>query len=217
MVAPARESDPDQWLEQVYGSASPRAVAAAYDGWAESYDADMLQIGYANPAVAAGLVGRWFPDLDAEILEAGVGTGVLGEILATLGYKAVSGVDISEGMLARAQARDVYRDLRQAVLGETLPYGSGAFAGVVCFGVFTPGHAPCEALDELVRVTRPGGRLVFTVSTAAWIDGGFEAKLSALEAAARLSRLAMTGDYRPMPLSQTESHLTTRAYVYEVL
>jgi predicted TPR repeat methyltransferase len=210
-------SDPDQWLERVYSAPNTDALAATYDGWAATYDSDMLRIGYANPAVAAGLVGRWVADRDARLLEAGVGTGVLGDILSTLGYRSLAGVDISEGMLAKARARGAYAKLERAVLGETLGYESGTFRTIICFGVFTPGHAPAAALDELVRITATGGHLIFTVSTAAWRDCGFEAKLASLETAGRISLAESTAEYHPMPLSPTEAHFTTRGYVYEIL
>jgi SAM-dependent methyltransferase len=206
----------DRWLERVYHADSAATLAETYDRWAATYDADMLSIGYANTAVAAALVARHVPDRDAPILEAGVGTGALGEILCILGYRALAGVDMSEGMLAKARARDAYSDLRKRVLGEPLDFDSGRFAAIVSFGVFTPGHAPPAAFDELVRITRPGGRLIFTVSTAAWSDCGFEEKLGALERQGRIAPVEKTGEYRPMPLSVTEASFTTRAYVYAV-
>lgn len=216
-MIPDVETRSDDWLERVYSSKDKNALAATYDGWAATYDADMLTIGYANPAVAAGLVGRWVSDRKSRVLEAGVGTGVLGDILSTLGYQFLAGIDISEGMLAKARTRGAYGRLENAILGEALAFESGEFGAIVCFGVFTPGHAPCEALDELVRITARRGHLIFTVSTAAWRDCGFEAKLASLEAAGRISLSESTAEYRPMPLSRTEAHFTTRAYVYEVL
>jgi predicted TPR repeat methyltransferase len=216
-MPPGREMDADHWLERVYSSQSSQTIAAAYDDWAETYDADMLRVGYANTAVAAGLVTRWIKNRDSAVLEAGVGTGILGEVLSILGYRSLSGVDISEGMLAKAHRRGVYHRLTRAVLGETLGFETDAFDAVICFGVFTPGHAPCHALDELIRVTAPGGYMIFTVSAAAWRDGGFEAKLGELESAGRTSLRESTQEYRPMPLSPAESQLTTRAYIYQVL
>jgi SAM-dependent methyltransferase len=61
-------------------------------------------------------------------------------------------------MLGRARARGVYRELRRRALGDKLDFADEIFAAVVSFGVFTPGHAPASALDELVRITRPGGQ-----------------------------------------------------------
>ena len=72
-----------------------------------------------------------------------------------MGYPGLAGVDISEGMLSQARARGVYDDLRNRMLGGPLDYADASFAAVVSIGVFTMGHAPAEALDELVRITRP--------------------------------------------------------------
>jgi SAM-dependent methyltransferase len=210
-------SDPDRWLERVYSADTADELVKAYDAWAATYDTDMLAIGYANPAVAVGLVARHVPAIDACILDAGVGTGILGELLSILGYRNLVGIDMSEGMLAKARKRKVYSELRNRVLGEPLDFGDGAFAAVVSFGVFTPGHAPAVAFDELVRITRPGGHLIFTVSTAAWKAGDFREKLRSLEQAGRIRAVASTDTYQPMPLSQTESTFTTRAFVYTVL
>ena len=165
---------------------TPERLASTYDAWATTYDLDMLRIGYANPAVAAALVARHVRAPDSRILDAGVGTGIIGEILSILGYRDLTGIDISEGMLAKARERNVYSELRNRVLGEPLDFDDGAFSAVVSFGVFTPGHAPAAAFDELTRVTRPGGHLIFTVSTAAWRDGDFRQKLHGLEQAGRL-------------------------------
>jgi SAM-dependent methyltransferase len=206
----------DAWLDRVYHSGDAAALAASYDEWAATYDCDMLSIGYANTAVAAGLVGRHVHDRDSPILEAGVGTGALGHTLAIMGYRRLVGIDMSEGMLAKARARNVYTDLRNRVLGEALDFDDASFAAIVSFGVFTPGHAPPAAFDELIRITRPGGHLIFTVSTAAWREAGFEAKLGALEASGRMRLVEATAEYRPMPLSVAEANFTTRAYVYAV-
>ena len=204
----------DRWLERVFTACDRQELLQAYEDWAGRYDADMVATGYANPAVAAGLIARHLPSLDAPVLDAGAGTGIVGEILAILGYRDLAAIDMSEGMLAAARARGAYRRLERAVLGETLPFADGSFAAVVSTGVFTRGHAPAAAFDELVRVTRPGGPLVFTVGDSAWEDGGYRARAEALERAGRWQRAAATEPYRPMPLSPTEGTFTTRCYVY---
>src|SRR5215217_8326125 len=70
------------------------------------------------------------------------------------GYRNLVGIDISDGMLARARERGVYADLRDQVLGETLDFADESFVAVVATGVFTAGHAPASAFIELLRVTR---------------------------------------------------------------
>ncbi len=48
-------------------------------------------------------------------------------------------------------------------LGARLDFPDDRFAASTALGVLTPGHAPPTALDEMLRVTRPGGHLIFTV------------------------------------------------------
>ena len=166
----------DAWLEGVYHAKTQSDLIALYDGWAETYDADMQGIGYIHPAVIAGLVGRYVPNKTDAVFDAGVGTGTVGNILAIMGYSNLIGVDMSEGMLARAEARKIYADLRNRVLGEPLDFADGSMAAIVSTGVFTTGHGPANAWDELTRITRRGGHLIFTVGTVVWEEAGFAKK-----------------------------------------
>jgi predicted TPR repeat methyltransferase len=167
----------DGHLGAVYGATNPDEIARLYDGWAGSYEADMAAAGYRHPSVAVALLARHLPRGAAPVLDAGCGTGLAGEWLGILGYPVVEGLDISEGMLAVARSKGVYRALHRAALGGTLPFPDGAFAAVICTGVFTTGHVGAEGLDDLVRVCRPGGVLVVTVKAALW-EGGFAARVA---------------------------------------
>lgn len=207
----------EKWLERVYHAGDRGELAQHYDGWAQSYDADMQGTGYLHPPVLAGLIGRYVRNPEDPILDAGVGTGMVGDVLSVLGYRNLIGIDMSDGMLARAAARNVYRDLRNRVLGEPLDFPDGAMACVVSTGVFTQGHGPAAAWDELTRITRPGGHLISTFSTAVWEDSGFRAKFDALIAGGLIEPVEITPLYRPMPFSATESHVVTRAHVYRKL
>jgi len=80
-----------------------------------------------------------------------------------LGYQALTGIDLSREMLARAEARGVYQELHAMDLGTRLDFADDRFAASTALGVLTPGHGPPTALDEMLRVTRPGGHLIFTV------------------------------------------------------
>jgi len=211
---PTLESE--KWLQRVFAASGTEALISAYDDWAGTYDADMLSLGYLHPAVVAGLVGRYVPNLDAPILDAGVGTGILGEILSVMGYSNLVGVDISEQMLARARDRNVYRELRNRVLGEVLDFADARFGAIISTGVFTVGHAPPSAFDELARIVRPKGYLIFTVGTLAWEHCGFQEKIKVLEADGRCHAVEATKPYRPMPFAQTEGALTAQAFVYGV-
>ena len=208
-------SNVENRLAEVYGTASNAELSKTYDEWAVSYDADMLVTGYAHPAVICGLAARFIPDLSAPILDAGVGTGNIGQLLHILGFTNLHGLDMSQGMLAKAKARGVYTALHQGVLGTALDFNSASFAAVISTGTFTTGHAPASAFDELARVLKPGGHLIFTVGTSVWTENGFAEKLNVLCRQGQLTPVWQSEIYHPMPHSKTESHFTTRAHVYQ--
>ena len=204
----------DGWLERVYNATDRDSLRAIYDSWAETYDADLQQVGYLHLPVIVGLVAAHVPSREATILDAGVGTGAVGNVLSLLGYNNLSGIDMSKGMLEKAEARGCYSDLRQAVLGETLDFPDGAFDAILSTGTFTNGHAPAAAFHELTRILEPGGVLLFTVGTVIWEEQGFRTVLDNLVRAKKLVTVETTPIYRPMPFSPTEGDFTTRAHVY---
>lgn len=184
----------DGALGAVYAARTPEEVAAAYDLWAEGYDAEMAKAGYRHPSIGLALLARYLPKGAAPVLDAGVGTGLAGPWFGILGYPQVWGVDISEGMLAVAARKGCYARLARAVLGEPLEFADGQFAAVISTGVFTTGHVGAEALPELVRITAPGGVIVLTVKGTLW-DGGFATALQALP----VEVLEVTAPYVSMP------------------
>lgn len=96
---------------------------------------------------------------DAELLDAGCGSGRTLDELAAFGR--LTGVDVSPTAVAAARARG-HDDV---VIGrvERLPLDSARFDLVTCLDVIE--HTPDDrrALQELRRVTRPGGHLLVTV------------------------------------------------------
>ena len=185
-------------LGAVYDAKRPEEVAALYDRWADTYDAEMATAGYRHPSICLALLSRHLPRGAMPLLDAGCGTGLIGEWLGIMGYPKVEGLDISEGMLARAKAKGVYAALHRLALGGHLPFADGQFAGVVSAGVFTSGHVGVEGLPELIRICRPGGAIVLTVKNTLW-EGGFAARIAELEGDGVVTRLEETAPYVSMP------------------
>ena len=71
-------------------------------------------------------------------------------------------------MLDQAFKKNIYRSLFQADLTKTLEFDDNAFDAIACAGTFTCGHVGPEALFELIRVTKAGGYIVFTVREQEW-------------------------------------------------
>jgi len=182
-------------LGAVYDAKAPEEVAALYDGWADSYDDEMARAGYRHPTLGLALLARHLTRGGGPVLDAGCGTGTLGQWLGIVGLGPVTGLDLSEGMLARAVAKGGYDALHRLALGEALPFADNAFGGVISTGVFTTGHVGAEGLPELVRITRAGGVLVLTVKTTLW--EGSLAKAVAANPALKLAEI--TDPYVSMP------------------
>ena len=200
-------------LHRAYHAENSQETAEVYDDWAEDYEQHMKNVGYTHPAMVAAMVARYVAPTREQVLDAGAGTGVLGEILTALGYPNIVGLDASEGMLKIADLKNNYLELTHQFLGQVLTFDDDAFALVVSSGVFTQGHAPLEGLDELVRVTRSGGHLVFSVART-YLDGPFEQKRQQLEQVNLWRLVGHSERYNSAPLEDT---LISQVFVFQVL
>lgn len=138
----------------------------------------------------AALFGQWLPlVLDAaqiapgqRLLDVACGTGVLARAaVVRIGSNAcVAGVDPGAGMLAVARELAPEIDWRQGV-AEALPFPDQSFDIVGCqFGLmFFTDRA--QALREMFRVLRPGGRLVVVTWDALANIPAFAAEVALLD------------------------------------
>lgn len=149
---------------------------------------------------------------DARILDAGAGTGLLGVALVERGFLRLDALDLSPAMLAVAERKAVYGTLLEARLGDPLPLESDAYDAVVACGVLTTGHAPASCLDELIRVTRPGGHVVFTLRSDL-VPPGYDEKLAQLSESGVWSELGRGDEFRAMPTSEPEVLVRVWAFV----
>ncbi|MCX4751323.1 methyltransferase domain-containing protein [Kitasatospora sp. NBC_01287] len=97
----------------------------------------------------------------ARVLDVGTGTGVVAAAAAARGAR-VTAVDADPGMVELARQAVPEAAARVATLPE-LPFADDEFDAVV--GNFVLNHVgrPRQALAELRRVTRPGGRIAVTI------------------------------------------------------
>ncbi|WP_282609814.1 class I SAM-dependent methyltransferase [Pelagibius sp. Alg239-R121] len=202
-------------LASIYETGDEAALEAEYDKWSDSYDADTAAGGYRFPFLVAGFVARYIQSLDAPILDAGAGTGLGGESLAILGYRNLTAIDLSQKMLDRAVPLGAYKHLERMKLGDALGFEDNCFEGVISTGVFTEGHAPTSSFDELIRVTRPGGYIIFTVRDNVYRDKGFQQKQEELTAAGRWKLVEKTEPVRAYTVG--EPHIRGFFFIYQVV
>lgn len=200
--------DLETWLERVYQADGERkTLDTLYDEWASDYDQQLWASGNPYIAIATGLIGRHVRDYDAKILDAGCGTGNMAQVLHQMGYRNIEGLDPSSGMLAVAQRKEVYQQLHQLYLDSRIDLTDDSFDAVVAAGVLTHGHAPAESLDGILKLTRPGGTIVFSLSAIAYDELGFKQKIAGLEATSEWEKLDQSLLFRTYPFSEKEAHL----------
>ncbi len=200
-------------LDRVYGAKTVDELEAGYDDWAKTYDNDLQRFGYRIPAIVTGLCGRYVSRDAGPLLDAGCGTGLVGDALHLLSYKDLIGIDMSAGMLRVARHKRAYRELHRMILGNPLDFEDGKFAATFAVGVITVGHAPVDALDELIRVTRSGGYLIFSIRVDREPETGYLNKLDALEHQQRWHRTEITAPFQSLPLAEPE--VIHRVCVYQ--
>ena len=207
----AKRRDRVQW---VYAANSNRELEARYDQWAPEYDRDLTEeFEWTSPRAAVALLAKHVPP-EAKILDAGAGTGLVGEHLVAEGYRDIHALDLSPGMLEVARRKNIYRKLWRMTLGERLAFADDTFDAVIGVGVFTTGHAPAHAFDELARITRDGGHIVFSLKTDLYEQEGFGQYFADLETAGRWHPVERSEPYQPLPKGEPE--VVHRVWVYRV-
>ncbi|UCH42292.1 MAG: class I SAM-dependent methyltransferase [Dehalococcoidales bacterium] len=204
----------DNKVQRIYSSRNNLELAERYDQWAKDYETDLEKdFCYLGPQYATELFTRHVPR-EARILDAGAGTGLVGELLARQGYSNLVAMDLSRGMLDEAAKKNVYRELQQMVMGEPLAFDTGSFDAVISVGVLTVGHAPASSLDELVRITRPGGYIVFTLRPDVYQNSGFKEKQLSLESTGRWKLVEVSDELQTLPKGEPDVYSQT--WVYQV-
>lgn len=201
-------------LDKVYNATTPEQTRSAYDDWAQTYEADVFAYGYRATVVAAAVWARFVKLDEGPILDAGCGTGLQAEPLSLAGYGPISGIDLSEGMLDIARQKNIYAELRRMALGETLAFADEAFANTIAVGSITPGHAPPNTFDELIRVTGKGGLIVFSLRVDDAQDPAYPAAIAEHEKAKHWTKVFETKPFPTIPLSEPD--VRNKIFVYRV-
>lgn len=198
----------------IFTSKDNAELAHRYDKWATDYDSDLDEVfGWIAPEKAAEVLSRLVPR-KARVLDAGAGTGLVGQVLAAQGYADLVAADLSKGMLQEAREKGVYRELHQFIMGRQLEFKTDSFDAIISVGVLTQGHAPPSSFDELIRITKPGGHVIFTLRSDLYQTGGFKEKQDALVQEGRWVLSEVSEPFQPLP--KGEPDLFHQVWAYRV-
>jgi demethylmenaquinone methyltransferase / 2-methoxy-6-polyprenyl-1,4-benzoquinol methylase len=157
----------------------PEDVAAMFDDVAAKYDLtnDVLSAGNA-PLWRVATVRAVDPQPGEKILDIAAGTGTSSAALAKKGAE-VTALDLSAGMIAVGRERHPEITFVEGD-AEHLPFADDTFDAVtISFGLRNV-NEPIAALAEMVRVLKPGGRVViceFSTPPVALLRFGYTAYL----------------------------------------
>ncbi len=141
------------------GDLDHRTIANAYARWAPFYDLVFNKVMAPGRRALAVAANRH----DGQVLIVGIGTGLELPYLAPT--RQLIGVDLSEAMLRQAQDRIRNLGLRNVTAllvmdVMRLGFPDNLFDVVAAPYVLTVVPNPTRTLDEMMRVTKPGGELV---------------------------------------------------------
>lgn len=207
-------SEENQSLNSACGAGESDAARKRYEGWAESYDAENIGNGYRVPGIGCAMVARHVGKDTGLVYDAACGTGIVGGSLALLGYTSIVGSDLSPAMLKYAEGTSFYQRLYTHDLSEKLPEDDNGFTAVTCFGALGPGHAPADCIDEFVRITRPGGHIIFSTRAETYREQALKGKVDELSDSGAWTLLDQSEVFQSYYLTQPD--FISQVLVFEV-
>ena len=151
--------------QEVPARASDQCIERLFDQDAADFEAHLVAgLGYRAPELCAEAFARHAPPPSKawNIVDAGCGTGLCGPLFARWA-RELEGVDLSNGMLERAQAKQVYSHLHRAELTTFMASSSERWNAVVCADTLCYFGDLASPLRAAYAALRDTGLIVFTV------------------------------------------------------
>jgi ubiquinone/menaquinone biosynthesis C-methylase UbiE len=174
------KKDVDNKLD-IYKLTTSEELLKYYQDWTKKnkYKQDMINWKYTAPQETVLVLKKYALNNKCKILDAGCGTGLVGIELKKCGYSNIDGVDFSQNMLDLIP-QGIYKKIEKVDLNKPLKFKTNMYDVVMCVGTFTYGHVKPQALDELIRITKNGGLICFTINEGIYEEYGFDNKIKEL-------------------------------------
>ena len=174
------KKDVDNKLD-IYKLTTSEELLKYYQDWTKKnkYNQDMINWKYTAPQETVLVLKKYALNNKCKILDAGCGTGLVVIELKKCGYSDIDGVDFSQNMLDLIP-QGIYKKIEKVDLNKPLKFKPNMYDVVMCVGTFTYGHVKPQALDELIRITKNGGLICFTINEGIYEEYGFDNKIKEL-------------------------------------
>ncbi len=150
---------------QVPARCSKQYVEQTFDAFATSFENVLGRLKYCGPQLVGDyLATLGLPEASLRILDLGCGTGMVGEVMRPYACELV-GVDLSQAMLDRSAAKQVYRQLHKSDITEFLLTTRDQYDLIVCMDTFVYLGRLDEVLALIFQHLKAGGTLLFSTET----------------------------------------------------
>jgi predicted TPR repeat methyltransferase len=152
-------------LSAIKGEHLPRAadeyIETTFDPFSGSFDQLMVDLGYQAPELLGKALSCALPH-GLDVLDIGCGTGLGGLLLRPLA-KTLTGVDLSQGMLAQAAKRKIYDQLHQSEIMTFLAAHPSSYDLIAATDVLIYFGELAPVLAWAKTALRPEGWIGFTL------------------------------------------------------
>lgn len=147
---------------QIPEHCSNQYVERTFDAFASSFENVLGRLKYCGPQlVQEYLAALDLPDASLSVLDLGCGTGMVGEKLKCYAHNLV-GVDLSQAMIARAEAKQLYQQLHKSGIVEYLQTAEEKYDLISCMDTLIYLGRLDEFFDLICQRLNTGGRFIFS-------------------------------------------------------
>lgn len=148
-----------EFMDLLHTANNHEEAVKMYSGIADTFDKiqdALCYVGAKNGVKKCLEVGE--VSKTARILDVGAGTGIIGEMLQSMGYDNLDALDGCQELLDKAKERNCYRNLYCSFVSPNieLPVEKKAYDVVVMPGVVYPAHILPTAFGEVIKVVKKG-------------------------------------------------------------
>merc|ERR1712071_29428 len=142
-----------------------QATKIYYNKWSEQYENDMVISNYNGPKHVVEAFLDLNLDKNTRILDVLAGSGLVAKLLSPHGYTNIDAIDGSEDMLSLAKKEESYKNFYVSLLGgeHVAPIEAETYDAVIASGTFAPGHLYSDAFLDLIRMTKKGGVIAWSM------------------------------------------------------